>query len=348
MARRLKEYYGVDSFSQVEEELGIDTWAEFSESLSFPEFDRRINGVLDGDSPHAGGGFIMHDRDTFEDAWGVVRRRGSDGKLEEWITGPLAEAKSVDEYNFPGPERIIGDPEGPVKVAGMKEDGWFVNGGLTMPFKLAWELRGLQNFLMDYHINPQFLDGLYDKIFALETEQARRLAMAGVDCISVVGDIAMQDRLIMSPGKWRHFDKPRLSRLIAEVRQLKPDIFFFIHSDGNLMEIMSDLIEIGFDIINPVQPECMDPVRVKECFGSKITLHGTIGIQTTLPFGTVDEVRREVAGRIENCGYNGGLILGPANVVMYDTPIENVIALYETARDYDLSSLAEMTDDRRL
>lgn len=88
---------------------------------------------------------------------------------------------------------------------------------------------------------------------------------------------------------------------------------------------MLDMIEIRFDIINPIQPECGDPVQVKQQYGDKIALHGTIGIQTTLPFGMVAVVRQEIIDRIEKCGYNGGLILGPANDIMYDTLVENIV-----------------------
>ena len=209
-----------------------------------------------------------------------------------------------------------------------------------MPFKTAWELRGLEQTLVDYLLHRDFLEELYDRIFALNTEMCRQLATAGVDMITVVGDISMQDRLMMHPQSWREVDKPRLAFMIAESRRIKPDVHFFIHSDGDLREILPDLIEIGFDVINPVQPECMDPAELKLLYGDQITLHGTGSIQQTLPFGSVVDVRREVEHRIETCGYNGGLVLQPSNVIPYDTPLENVIAFFETARDYDLSAFA--------
>ena len=329
-----------DDISGVYKRLGIETGASISFGIRFnPDFDEKVNGVLTGDCPYAGGRFIFHSEDTFEDRWGVVRRKGRDGKYVEWVSGPLVNAKSPDEYDFPGPECIVDDPEAAERVKRYKEAGKFVSGGIEMPFKRAWQLRGLQNFLMDYAANPDFVERLYDKIYELDVEIVRRLAKAGVDMITIGGDIAMHDRLFVRPDMWRSIDKPRLRYLISEAKRIKPDLHVFIHSDGNLSEIMPDLIEIGFDVINPVQPECMNPAEIKRIYGDEITLHGTISVQKTLPFGTVDDVKREVMDRIEKCGYNGGLVLGPSNVIPYDTPVENVIALYETARDYDLSKL---------
>jgi len=85
---------------------------------------------------------------------------------------------------------------------------------------------------------------------------------------------------------------------------------------------------MGFNIINPIQPECMDPAKIKKMYGDRITLHGTISAQKTLPFGTPEDVRKEVLSRFKEYGYNGGLILAPANVVTADVPVENVLAIY--------------------
>lgn len=102
-------------------------------------------------------------------------------------------------------------------------------------------------------------------------------------------------------------------------------------------QMIPGLIEIGFNIINPIQPECMDPVKIKKMYGDRITLHGTISAQKTLPFGTPEEVRKEVLSRIKECGYNGGLILAPANALTTDVPIENVLTLYNTTKETKLS-----------
>jgi uroporphyrinogen decarboxylase len=152
--------------------------------------------------------------------------------------------------------------------------------------------------------------------------------------IKVVGDVAMQDRIIMGPKPWREVDKPRWAKLIAACRAANPAIRFFFHSDGKLTDLVDDLVDVGFTVINPIQPECMDPVMVKKRWGSRITLHGCISIQKTLPFGTVADVRNEVEALIRECGRDGGLVLMPSNVIQPDTALENIIACYHAARNF--------------
>jgi len=159
------------------------------------------------------------------------------------------------------------------------------------------------------------------------------MARAGVDMIRIIGDIAMQDRMMVVPDAWRRIDKPRMTELVNVCREIKPDMHFFFHSDGDLSEVMDDLIEIGYDVINPIQPECMDPVVVKKKWGDHITLYGCIGLQTTLPFGSTEEVRAEVRRLVRECGQDGGLVLAPTNAVQADVPVENLIALYDAARE---------------
>ena len=108
------------------------------------------------------------------------------------------------------------------------------------------------------------------------------------------------------------------------------------HSDGNLEAIFDDLVEIGFDCIDPIQPECMDVVDIKRRFGSRVCLHGTISCQHTLPHGTVAEVEAEARERIHSCGRDGGLILSPSNTIQMDVPVENILALYDTAKNLSL------------
>ena len=200
-------------------------------------------------------------------------------------------------------------------------------------------MRGMDNLPADYLINRDFLDALYDRLYAFYGEICKRLARAGVDQISYTGDIAMQDRIIMGADTWRAVDKPRVAKLIADCRAIKPDVKFFIHSDGNVTDLMDDLVDVGFDIINPIQPECMDPVAVKKRWGGRITLHGGISPQKTLPFGSTADVREEVERLIRKCGYNGGLVVFPSNVIQPDTPVENIITCFHTARDFDLKKL---------
>ena len=337
--KRLKAHYGTDDWEEVLEALGIVGWKDCGPWLEFPEYDAKKTERPGG---RPGARAIWHDERTYEDAWGVVHRKGEGDWYEEWVSGPLCGAETPEDIaRWAGTDQVrIVEPEDyAAKVQGFKDQGLFVKAGIANPYKTAWMLRGMDNVLADYLINRELLEALYDRLYALYGEMAKRMARAGVDMINVTGDIAMQDRIVMGPDTWRQVDKPRMSRLIAECRANNPDVFFYIHSDGNVMDLMDDLVEIGFNVINPIQPECMDPVEVKRRWGDRITLHGGVSLQRSLPFGTVEDVRREVLHLIGMCGYNGGLVVFPSNVIQPDTPLENIIACFRTAHEFDVKSL---------
>ncbi len=332
--RALMAYYGVDSTAEVCKILGADGWGSVGLYIRHYGWDAKPKQAKEGDWPGAGVQYYWHDDRTFEDEWGVVWRIGEDGKYIRWVSGPLQTLTDPDDYPFPTADDLVDDPQLAEKVREQKRQGLFVSAGVTQPYKLAWMLRGMEQWLMDYLLNPQFVNKLYDKIYSLWTEIGRRCVEAGVDMFRVGGDIAMQDRIIMGADTWRQFDKPRLAAMFAQLRSINPDLHIFLHSDGNLMEIMDDLIEVGFDVIDPIQPECMDPIEVKRRWGDRITLHGCGSLQRVLPFGTTEDVRNHVIELIDKCGYNGGLVLRVSNVIGFDVPIENVVTFFETARDY--------------
>lgn len=148
-------------------------------------------------------------------------------------------------------------------------------------------------------------------------------------------DVSTQLGMMMSPEMWRKYLKPRLDRVIKAAKDVKPDIMIFYHGDGNLQEIIPELIEIGVEILNPVQPECMDPVEIKQKFGNRLSFWGTIGTPTTMPFGTPDEVRRVCRRNIEEVGKGGGLVLSPTHVLEPEVPWENIQAFIETVMEYN-------------
>jgi len=317
----------------VETALGVDfVRVEIGERIA--EFERRAEPPRGGDWPGSARCYIWHDERTLEDGWGVVHRLGDDGKLLQWLDGPFASQTDVDAFAWPEASCLTSSAEIAPRVSELKSKDRVVLAEVVMPFKRAWHMRGLQNFLCDMMADPAFVERLYDRIYAFETARAERCAQAGVDCIMVVGDIAMEDRLMFRHELFRQFDVPRLTDLIRHVRRIKSDTQMFYHSDGNISSVINELITAGFDIINPIQPECMNPEEVKQRWGKQITLWGTISVRTTLPLGTPESVRATVRDRIQRCGQDGGLVIAPANVIMYDTPAENVIAMFEAARNY--------------
>ncbi len=339
VTKKLLDYYQTDDFGVVLQELGIEGWSSLGPWIEFPEFEKKAT-ARPGNASWGKG--IWKDDRTYEDAWGVVYRLGEGDWYEERVSGPLESAESVADivaYDFPAVDQVREPEDYAENVQQRKKEGLFVSAGIPNPYKTAWQLRGMDNVLADYLINRDMIDALYDRLYGLYTEMCVRMARAGIDMITVTGDIAMQDRIIMGPDAWRQADKPRLAELITACRRIKPDVFFYIHSDGDVTDLMDDLVEIGFNVINPIQPECMDPFEVKTRWGKSITMHGGVSIQRTLPFGSPEDVRKEVETLIEGCGYDGGLVVFPSNVIQPDTPIENIIACFHAARDFPVRSL---------
>ncbi|HAJ34190.1 MAG TPA: hypothetical protein DCL15_00660, partial [Chloroflexi bacterium] len=134
----------------------------------------------------------------------------------------------------------------------------------------------------------------------------------------------------IAPKTWRKFFKPRMANFIAEVKAINPQVKVAYHSDGMIDPIIPDLIEIGLDVLNPIQPASMDPVRLKQQYGDNLCFWGSLDVQHTLPFGTPADVRAEVLTRLTTLGQGGGLILGPTHHVQLDTPLENFWAMIDT------------------
>ena len=144
---------------------------------------------------------------------------------------------------------------------------------------------------------------------------------------------------MFSPAMFERFDVPRFTGLVQAVKTANPAVKVLYHSDGNMAAVIPQLIRCGIDILNPIQSTCMDPTSLKAKYGKQLSFHGAISVQVTLPFGTADDVRREVIQRIETIGYDGGYIVSPENSIPYDAPLENVLALYDTVRAYDYRKL---------
>ncbi|MCL5072030.1 MAG: hypothetical protein M1308_14230, partial [Actinobacteria bacterium] len=156
-----------------------------------------------------------------------------------------------------------------------------------------------------------------------------------VDILAVGDDYGMQDRTIMSPEIWRKQIKPRYQKMIKNIKSKYQDLKWFHHTCGSVFPIIGDMIEIGVDILNPIQPTALDmqPEKLKKTFGNNIIFHGGIDIQKLLPFGKPDEIRNEVKRVINILSENGGYIAAPSHNIQALTPVENIIALYETVND---------------
>jgi len=201
-------------------------------------------------------------------------------------------------------------------------------------FEAAWRLRGLESFLTDLVERPGWAHFLLDRLGELARRNAETLARAGIDVLALDDDVGMPGRMMISPRMWREFFQPRLAEIIRAARAINPDLRVLYHSDGHIEPILADLVEIGVNAVNPVQPEHMYARSIRRRFGPRLALWGTIGRQTTFSFATPDEIREEVRERIATLG-RAGLVLCPAyDIDEPDVPWENVAAFLQAAADF--------------
>jgi uroporphyrinogen decarboxylase len=212
-----------------------------------------------------------------------------------------------------------------------------VQGGGSEPFLIYKDLRGQEQAFVDLVENPEIVHYCLDKLFGLAYENTRRLLEAVPGRITftyVAEDMGGQSDLLMSAAHIREFLLPRMRRIIDLSHQ--GGAFVFHHNDGAVRRIIPDLVEAGIDLLNPIQWRCpgMERDALKRDFGDRVVFHGGMDNQQTLPFGSVDDVRREVLDNLRLLGAGGGYILAPCHNVQALTPPENVVAMYEAGYEY--------------
>ena len=333
---KLESHFGTTDDEEIMRKLGLDIrYSVLEPSASFVERAVPSPWQIDIGVGRRNLG-ILRDNGWLEDEYGVCRTPNATGLYWLYTYHPLAEAglEEVRNHRFPEPD-LPERYEGIISDVDRWKGGHFVVVELWNIFKSSWELRGFDQYMMDLSLESRLVETLADRLLEHRIKQSRQLARRGIDMIMIAGDIAMQQGMMLSPQMWRKYFKPRLRTWLEEVRRER-DIYFMFHSDGNMEPVFGDLVEIGFDVINPIQPECMDVVGIKRRFGSQVCLHGTISCQRTLPFETPDDVAVEVRQRIFCCGQDGGLILSPSNSIQPDVSLENILALYTTAQNIPL------------
>ncbi|HEY3379555.1 MAG TPA: uroporphyrinogen decarboxylase family protein [Armatimonadota bacterium] len=201
-------------------------------------------------------------------------------------------------------------------------------------WEIAWYLRGMETLMMDMMEGDDKAVFLLDKTTEIACLRAAAFARANVDIIQFGDDIGMQSRLMMSIDFYREWIKPRFAKVIQAARAVKPDIILAYHSCGFVQPAIDDLIEVGIDVLNPVQPECMDFSEVHAQYGDRLSFWGSIGTQTTMPFGTPEDVRREVFRNLETAGAHGGLLCTPTHLLEPEVPWENILAYVSACREF--------------
>jgi uroporphyrinogen decarboxylase len=267
-------------------------------------------------------------RDGFGGIWRMDRR--------PWhLERPPLPGPTLEGYDFPGPERFA-TPElhqHALALCEQNRDAFLVASMGWGLFEASWGLRGFEGALMDAACEPDFYGELLDKLtdnYLAFVEGVRDLPVDGVMFGDDWGD---QRGVILGPERWRAFMKPRYARIYEAVHAQGKRVL--THCCGSVAEIMDDLIEIGLDVLESCQPEAagMDPYRLKRRFGERITLWGCLGSQSTIPFGTPQAIRGEIARLIAEMGAGGGFILAPAKSLQPETPTENAAAVVEAFAD---------------
>jgi uroporphyrinogen decarboxylase len=259
------------------------------------------------------------------------------GRYTEAVGHPLAGDADLTGYAMPDPLGPAYQPIYRAARATVERYGatHAVFGSLYQTiFEAAWLLRGMENLLQDMLVNRDFAHALYERLTQYALAAGEEMVAQGVDVLWLGDDFGTQHRMLIAPALWREFFKTRYARLIAAFKARNPALKIAYHCDGTIEPIIPDLIEIGLDVLNPVQPLSMNPAEIKRKFGDRLAFWGTVDVQHVLPFGSVREVEDEVRRRIETVAPGGGLILCSAHRVQPGTPLENIQAYYRAARAY--------------
>jgi uroporphyrinogen decarboxylase len=316
----LKQHLGMDDSEAVLRHLGID--------LRHPR------------QPYTGPPLVHHSDGSWTDPWGVRRRAvpHPKGAYDEIVDHPLARVRDASElaaYPWPKPEwwdaealaeEIRSLDANESYAIALEEFG--DPGGI---FEIAWYLRGMEQFLIDMITQPDlpyeimrhvadFYAGMLERVMACAGDR--------IDLIWTSDDIAHQHGKLMSERTWRELVAPHHERLNRRIHELGSRVMY--HSCGAVRPFIPGLIEIGMDVLDVLQftADGMDPRDLKASFGDSLSFHGGMDVQSILPHGTQEEVRRVARERIEVLGRGGGYILAPTHNIQIDTPPANIIAMY--------------------
>lgn len=336
---RLREYLGYGDPVKVSSPwLSVRVPIDFMQKFDIDLYYIGLNRWLD--TPP-----FEYGMDTYTDEWGVTYRKieNPSGIHYELANAPLKDAKLSDLHDYPWP-----DPYHPALVDGLEErcrtlyeetDFCLVGKFSNSIFEQAFYLRGLEQLFVDFAHNPEFACALMDRLTDIAIgclEVGLRACGRYIQILRLAGDdMGHQQGTLISPRMFRSLVKPRFARLYRAAkemaRQYNPDCKLMIHTDGDVYPIIPDYIEMGLDVLNPVQPYVaeMDHARLKQEFGDRLSFHAGIDIQHVLPFGTPEEVRAEAIKVMRVLGKGGGYILAPTHYVQPDVPPENLVALHD-------------------
>ncbi len=274
---------------------------------------------------------------TFNE-WGVGHEPGSAAAMHmTYMRHPLLHAETlaeIEEYPYPNfaqaDSQKMARQAAEIHARGLASVGYMQ----CTIWETAWYMRGMEPLMMDMLAEDDMATVLLDNITDIACVRAAAYANAGVDIIFLGDDVGMQSSLMMAPELYRTWLKPRLARVIAAAKAVKPDVIIAYHSCGYVTPLIGDLIEVGVEVLNPVQPECMDFADLHAEFGDRLSFWGSVGTQTTMPFGTPADVEAVVKRNLDIAGPAGGLYCTPTHMLEPEVPWENIVAYVAACRAY--------------
>lgn len=326
VVNKLKKTFGVVSDKELLEKLHLDI------------YDMRGIDLHSGTAPL----YIGPESKFFQNNWGgnimsfwgieEIEKSTTAGWLCEAGPPPLALAANLDElaqYNWPDVEWF--DFSSLKSRLADWNDYAIMASGCSV-FQHATYLRGMDILLMDMCMQPEMAHFVLKKIsdfYYIYFEKMFQATGDMIDIFALADDFGMQNSLLISPEMFDEYVAPQLKRMSGLAHAYGKKLL--LHSCGNIEILIPRLIELGVDILDPIQPECMNPLIIKEKYGHQICLRGGISVQNTLTLGTVDEVQTETKRIVEALNVDGGYILSPGHPVLQDDiPVENIIALYQS------------------
>jgi uroporphyrinogen decarboxylase len=264
--------------------------------------------------------------DRFRDVFGVVWDRTIDKDIGN-VEGQVLAEPTLNGYQFPDPldPRFFADI--PQRLADHGDRYRLFCLGFSL-FERAWTLRGIETLYMDFIENPGFVRELFDAIADYNIAQVRKALEYDIDAVYFGDDWGQQHGLLMGYNLWKELIHPVIRRMYAVVRDAGKTVF--IHSCGDVDELFDDLVSIGVGVFNPFQPEVMDVGNLMKDYSGRLAFWGGVSTQRTMPFGSPEDVRREVR-TMRDLGRGGGYILSPSHALEGDVPLENMLALIEEA-----------------
>ena len=269
---------------------------------------------------------------------GVAHEPGSEAAQHmTYMRHPMEKFSSLEQFQaYPLPEVSLDNlDEMTAQAKALQAAGKAAVGDMAATvWETSWYLRSMPALMMDMIEEDEKATWLLDNATARACQRAEAYARAGVDIICMGDDVGMQESIMMSQPMYQQWIKPRLARVIAAARAINPDVLVHYHTCGYVEPLIDDLIEAGIDILNPVQPECMDFAEIHAKYGDRLSFNGTVGTQTTMPFGTPAEVRETVFRNLEIAGETGGLLCCPTHLLEPEVPFENIEAYVTACKEF--------------